>query len=216
MQAISATVARYASARTADRQYVRIKLRTDPLTWELLQSDEPLGDTLDVGCGRGQFGLLLIDLGRASTIAGFDWDAAKVSTANAAAGSIRYQTADLRSPPPIARVDTILLFDVLQYLTTDEQRQLLERVVAGLRPGGRLLVRTADRARGWRAGLSQTLEWVGRALGINRSHVLHFRSSSELKTELEALGLVVRRAHGGSSDLLDNRLWIAELPSDRC
>ena len=207
---VARTIARYDGVRAADRHYVRIKLRTDPLTTELLGIDADLGDVIDVGCGRGQFGLLLHELGRVRTLYGFDWDAAKVASAEmAAAGCARFVTADFRTPP-LQPADTLLVFDILQYLTRDEQQALLRRLVASLRPGGRMLIRTGDRARGWNAKLSELFERLGKALGINRSHTFTFSSSAELASELQALGLDVRPAAGGSSSLLDNRLWIAE------
>jgi O-methyltransferase involved in polyketide biosynthesis len=101
------------------------------------------------------------------------------------------------------------LFDVLQYLSSDEQRELLARLVSSLRPGGRILVRAADRSLGWQAGLSQWLERVGRRLQLNRSHTLVFRRSQELRTDLESLGLRVECSARGHSKLLDNRLLIA-------
>jgi SAM-dependent methyltransferase len=215
VSAIAATIARYADVRPADRHYVRIKLRTDPLTSELVADELQLGDTLDVGCGRGQFGLLLYELGRVRSLCGFDWDAAKVATANAAArGVAHYETGDLRAPPT-RNVDTALVFDVLQYLTAAEQRHLLASLVRSLRPAGRLLIRASDRSHGWQASLSQTFERIGRRLGVNRSHVLEFRSSETLKRDLEELGLVVRAVRGGNSTLLDNRLWVAELEGTR-
>jgi SAM-dependent methyltransferase len=166
---------------------------------------------IDVGCGRGQFGLLLHDLGRVDSLFGFDWDPAKIATARAAAdGCAQFVTADLRSPP-MQPADTILVFDVLQYLSTDEQIDLLKSLADALRPGGRMLIRCADRGRGWQAKFSQMLERCGRALGVNRSHILTFRPSEELKATLESLGLRVRCAERGRSALLDNRLWIAEL-----
>ncbi len=214
---LTRTTSRYANVRATDRHYVKLKLRTDPLTAELLRGEGPLGDVTDVGCGRGQFGLLLYDLGRADSLFGFDWDPAKTATARAAAaGCADFETADLRSPPT-RPTDTILLFDVLQYLSTNEQRTLLQTLIASLRPGGRMLLRTSDRGQGWQARFSHLLERCGRTLGVNRSHVLTFRPSGELRTDLESLGLVVRCAEGGRSSLLDNRLWIAELePGSSC
>jgi SAM-dependent methyltransferase len=213
-RAIGATIARYAIARAADRNYVKFKLRTDPLTLELVRRETYLGDVIDVGCGRGQFGLLLWELGRVKSLYGYDWDRAKVETAILAAGGVgRYQIADLRAPPTPS-ADTILLFDVLQYLSTDEQRSLLKKLVVSLRPRGRLLVRAADRGLGWQARFSQALEGLGRLVNINRSHTLSFRSSEDLRADLEALGLAVESAERGRSSLLDNRLWIAELVAE--
>jgi SAM-dependent methyltransferase len=208
--AIQATIARYANVRYNDRQYVRFKLLTDPLTSELTRYDTEWGDVVDAGCGRGQFGLLLHDLGRVRSLFGYDWDPAKIASATRAGGSVsRFQTADFRNPPT-PPADTILLFDVLQYLAPEEQQSLLKALAGSLRPSGRLLIRAADRSTGWQARFSQFLERIARVTGINRSHVLAFRSSEDLRSDLETLGLTVSHVHGGGSSLLDNRLWIAQ------
>lgn len=232
--AIARTIARYARARSADRYYVRVKLHTDPLAAELLRSrysasvpfrgsslpgpvgaelpcnSPQLGDVVDVGCGRGQFGLLLYELGRVRSLHGYDWDPAKIASARtAAAGVAQYEVADFRAAPH-READTILLFDVLQYLTLAEQRQLLRHLVGTLRSGGRILIRATDRGRGWQAGLSRWFERVARSMHINRSHTLEFRAAEGLRSDLEALGLKVTSADGGQSSLLDNRLFTAE------
>jgi 2-polyprenyl-3-methyl-5-hydroxy-6-metoxy-1,4-benzoquinol methylase len=208
--AIVRTIARYAPARSADRYYVHVKLRTDPLAAELVRVSCQLGDVVDVGCGRGQFGLLLCELGRLRSLRGYDWDPHKIASAQtAAAGVAEYEVADLRASPSYA-ADTYLLFDVLQYLTLSEQRQLLLDLVGTLRPGGRLLIRSTDRSRGWQSELSRWVERVGRILRVNRSHTLEFRASNELRLNLEALGLKVTSCDGGNSSLLDNRLFIAQ------
>lgn len=211
--AIARTIARYGNSRPKDRYYVSCKLRTDPLTEQLVCLAYGLGDVVDVGCGRGQFGLLLFELGLVRSLCGYDWDPEKIATAtDAAADSGQFRVADLRCPPRIT-ADTLLLFDVLQYLSISEQRSLLARLVQSLRPGGQLLVRGADRGHGWRAEFSQWLERAGRRLGINHSNTLVFRPASELKSDLTQLGLVVTEAAGGGSSLLDNRLLVAKRAS---
>src|SRR5882724_8872013 len=57
------TIERYRSAPIADRMYVAAKLRSDPVTRMLAGFVDDFGTVLDVGAGRGQFGLLLLELG---------------------------------------------------------------------------------------------------------------------------------------------------------
>jgi SAM-dependent methyltransferase len=215
VQAIRATTARYSQARATDRYYVALKLRTDPLTRLLVHENIHLGDVVDVGCGRGQFGLLLHELGRVRSLFGYDWDHGKVALAGMAAGDAgRFEVADLRAPPNPS-VDTALVFDVLHYLTVDEQQNLLRALVSSLRPGGRILLRTLHHGQGWQTGLSRATEHLGKAFRVNRSHTLTFRPSCQLRATLEALGLTVRSAKRGSSPLLDNCLWVAEMTGRR-
>ena len=47
--------------------------------------------------------------------------------------------------------DAIVILDVLYLLPSAEQHALIERCVAALAPGGRLLVKEMDMAAGWKA-----------------------------------------------------------------
>src|SRR5262249_51342921 len=73
-RAIERTLARYSRAPRGDRIYVKSKLRADPVIVQLFALDEPLGHVVDAGCGRGQIGLFLRELGRVSRLSGWDWD----------------------------------------------------------------------------------------------------------------------------------------------
>ena len=76
---------RYASVSA--RMYARGKLGSDPVADQLLAlgRERPLGRVIDVGCGRGQMGLLLLEAGLAESVRGFDWDEGKLADGNAAA-----------------------------------------------------------------------------------------------------------------------------------
>jgi SAM-dependent methyltransferase len=210
------TIARYAETRPADRNYVRVKLHTDPLVDELTRFlHVPLGDVLDAGCGRGQFGLLLRELAEVDSLTGFDWDEAKIDSARRAArGDGQYFTADLRDAT-LPAADTLLLFDVLHYLPPDAQDALLRRCAGAVRPGGQLLVRDVDRNRGLGAVLTRLFEHIGTKLGVNRAGTLAFRSSAALLAELEGLGFALDPPTKlePSTGLLDNQLWVFRKPA---
>ena len=188
-QAMRRTLARYHRAPLGDRSYVAVKLRTDPIVHVLQSLPGSFGLLLDAGAGRGQLSLLALELGRATEVVGFDWDARKTELAQRAArGQAHYVQADLRSlswPP----ADTILMADVLHYLAPEEQDAVLERAAADLNPGGRLLIREVEEAQGWRTVFTRVSEHVGRLVGYNKGRRLHFRSISRLVARLEALGL---------------------------
>ena len=103
----------------------------------------PFGRVLDLGCGRGQLSLLLLELGQATEVLGLDSDARKIAVARRAGPEAEFRAADVAgSALPIA--DTILLIDVLHYLPLAEQDALLNAAVSALAPGGRILVRELD------------------------------------------------------------------------
>jgi SAM-dependent methyltransferase len=212
-QAFQKTLNRYRDTRPRDKHYVYAKLLTDPLTRQLEQLKLNLGHVTDIGCGRGQFALFLVVLGKAQSVDGFDWDPTKIESATRAAGHDgHFVTADLREPP-LHATDTVLLFDVLHYLSAEDQRRLLGRCFAALRPGGYLLLRDVDKNHGLFAVLTRLCEHIGTRLRMNRSAQLVFRSSEEIRRELFAIGFELELAPSQPKTLLDNQLWVFRKPT---
>jgi len=183
------TLCRYATSPRPARYYVACKLRLDPILESLLDLEMSFGKIVDLGCGRGQLGLALVDLGRACSVVGIDWDAAKIQTAQRAAGPDgTYAVANLLTCS-IPAADTLLLVDVLHYLPCDAQDTLLRRAVGSLAVGGRLVIRESDRGQSMRSLWSRWFETIGVRLGINRGDAFHFRSIASITERLGGLGL---------------------------
>ncbi len=159
---------RYLDAGITAWEFARGKLSGDPVYAAALDRELPgaTGTLLDVGCGQG---LMLALVAEAQeTAAQGTWDTTRpdppqftrlvgVETrpriAAIAAGALSHEaeivTADARGVElPVH--DVALLFDVLHMLPDADQRQLLRAVRAAIAPTGRLLVREADAAAGWR------------------------------------------------------------------
>jgi SAM-dependent methyltransferase len=191
--AIDRVAARYArSAGRATYHYVRGKLASDPVARTVvgLAGDGSLGDVLDLGCGRGQLGVLLLEARAASRVTGFDWDAKKVAHATRAAEGLdaTYAVGDLRTPPDTA-CDTALLIDVLHYLTAEEQDGVL---LAAARAARRtVVVRELDPDRGWRSRVTALQEAVTTTLGYNRGARVNVRPIVAITRLLEATGFAV-------------------------
>jgi 2-polyprenyl-3-methyl-5-hydroxy-6-metoxy-1,4-benzoquinol methylase len=189
---------------------VKSKLPTDPLTQELCAfgDQRDLGRVVDLGCGRGQYALLLFELGKTTSILGFDHDASKIEAAQQASGDLaecQFMVADLKTAK-WGHADTVLLLDVLHYLPHPAQASLLEAAATSLRPGGHLLLRETN-GQGWGARWARGFERCGRALGINRGDPLCFTKPEDLKAILEKLGLSVTPFQG--KGLLNNVLLTA-------
>jgi uncharacterized protein (DUF2062 family)/SAM-dependent methyltransferase len=181
--------------------YLRAKLLGDPVAKLVadIAGDRPnaLGSLFDIGTGHGQLPLLLLELGRASKARGVDWDAQKVERARRAAAVMGDATSpvdavfaegDARTAP-FEPADTVLLVDVLHYFAIEEQDALLDRAAAAVRPGGRVLVRDADAARGWRSFLTLVEERLAMLVGWHHGERIRFRSAAEIAARLEAGGL---------------------------
>src|SRR5262249_17668383 len=88
VHAVERVAGRYApadGATAAERSrfhYVRTKLLGDPIARMIAdiagEADGALGEVLDIGTGRGQLPILLLELGRATRARGVDWDEAKI------------------------------------------------------------------------------------------------------------------------------------------
>jgi uncharacterized protein (DUF2062 family)/SAM-dependent methyltransferase len=185
--ALERTRARYDAVGPADRYYVAGKLAFDPVV-KLVGSLERLGKVLDLGCGRGQLSLLLLELGQATSVHGIDSDARKIDVARAAGPDAEFRVGDLaHSELPLA--DTILLIDVLHYLPVAEQDALLKAAAGALAPGGRLLVRELNADPSARSAVTRLFEWCARKTRLNRGRATAYRSASAVTDLLERAGL---------------------------
>jgi SAM-dependent methyltransferase len=208
--AVQRTLGRFRACSPRDRAWARSKLRWDPALSQLAALDGDFGDLVDLGCGRGQLALALLELGRARSVRGWDWDETKIAAARMAGGAgATFDVGDAaRLEPP--ECDTLLLFDLLHYLEPREQAALLERCARALRPGGRLIVRDLDREAGVGARLGMLAEKAGVRAGANRGARLHFVSPRQLGDSLERLGLACEIVP--PSGLLPNAVLVAQRP----
>jgi uncharacterized protein (DUF2062 family)/SAM-dependent methyltransferase len=191
-----------------DWEFVRGKLRHDPIYFNLLRQGflPPEGRLLDLGCGRGiVFSLLLAARERADQgIYPEDWPApprlafhgleGRPKTAEVARRALGeaagIDTADLRAAE-LPEADAILLLDVLHYLPAADQEDLIARIARALAPGGVLLIRDADADAGWRFTATRMQERFSALLRRDWRQRFHFRSAAEWKGLLEREGLAV-------------------------
>ena len=212
VKAVERVASRYAHAdaptpRERTRfHYVRTKLLGDPVAKMIadLEGDRAgaLGALLDVGTGRGQLAVLLLELGRATSANGFDWDAQKIEDASGAALrdpplDAAFRKGDIRDAE-FASADTALLIDVLHYVDLASQDRLLDAVADAVRPGGRVVVREADTERGIRSFVTLLEERFFTLIRFNRGERVRFRPAREIAERLERRGFAceVRPAWG--------------------
>lgn len=159
------------------RIYAGRKLRTDPVfpaAWKLLSgSEQPL---IDVGCGVGLLAFYLRERHFLPPIVGLDRDGRKIARARAVAGAayhdLDFFEQDVRAP--IGQTGTLVLFDLLHYLSPNEQSDLLRSLAARVAPGGMLVIRDCPRDRNVRFWLTQMAERFAQAISWNLSTPLHF------------------------------------------
>jgi uncharacterized protein (DUF2062 family)/SAM-dependent methyltransferase len=210
-RALERTRARYRAVAPAHRYYVAGKLAFDPVVRLLYEVEGPLGRVLDLGCGRGQLSLLLLELGRASAVLGIDADADKIAAARIAGPDAEFEAGDLAATG-LPRADTILLIDVLHYLPEREQDELLARAVRALEPGGRLLLRELDAQPSARGKVTRLFEWCGRKIGLNRGRATQYRPAAQYVQLLARAGLHSRVQGASERTPFANVLIVAGSP----
>ena len=155
---------RYRLCDRFTRHYVASKLRMDPVNAAMLAlaAQAPFGRVADLGSGRGQLGVLLLEAGLAETVLAIDHDAHALAQLQGAATGLPLRTdrMDLAVTAPTEPADTVLLIDVLYQLPMAPQLTLLRAAAAIARC--RVIIRATDPALGWRSRLSAILERLGR------------------------------------------------------
>jgi len=175
--------------------YARMKYVMDPCYRAIAAKIAPGTFTVDLGTGLGMLPVMLGLMGQRRAL-GVEWDAGKAAAgARAAAGlaDIEIVAGDARQFS-IPSCDVITIVDMLHYYEPALQRDLLARCKAALRPGGRILIREGDEARGGGAYFTRAVEAVVTKLGWNRGPRVKFRPIVELEADLASLGFTVARA----------------------
>jgi SAM-dependent methyltransferase len=169
-------------------------------------TSEPLGSVIDVACGRGQFTFLLHETGSATSSHGIDWDGDKIASAERASLGLfnaTFERGDVRETI-LPAADTVLLIDVLHYLTASEQISLITRAARAAR--ARVLIRDVDPNRGVSSAVTRGIERITTTLGYNRGERVAPQSMATLSAQLRDEGLHVTSelcsARGMSNTLL--------------
>ena len=192
-------------ARTTDRYrgvdkftfyYVASKLRRDPVNADLLalSQTETFGRVADLGCGRGQLAVALLEGGRASSVAGCDWAGPSLTRAQRAAQGLNFtaRVQDLATDQTVPPCDTALLIDVLYLLGRQAALALLQAAAGAA--SNLVLVRTHDPSLGWRGRLTVTLEHLARRIVWNSGKQVDPISPATVAATLEAAGFTVSAA----------------------
>jgi 2-polyprenyl-3-methyl-5-hydroxy-6-metoxy-1,4-benzoquinol methylase len=120
---------------------------------DLLELVRPNEKVFDIGCGSGQFALLLARFVKPAWIGGVDISEnlirnARDLMANSNTGvAHEFQVFDGKwFPPALQEADRVFLIDVLHHVPPQEQESFLTNLNAGMRPGSVLVLKDIDAA----------------------------------------------------------------------
>lgn len=151
---------RYHGCGRFARHYVAAKLRRDPVHREILAlaAKEPFGEVVDIGCGRGQLGVMLLEAGLAQSVVGLDCHSGHLQQVRRAATGLAFTAVvqDLEQRQEIPDATTVLLIDVLYQLEPAVQMALLRAALGATRE--RIIIRTLDPSQGLRSRLTVGVE----------------------------------------------------------
>jgi cyclopropane fatty-acyl-phospholipid synthase-like methyltransferase len=190
--------------------FARGKFSGDPVFRAMLERGLLLGrgHILDLGCGQGllaswlRAALLCYESGTwpqgwppaptPRSTRGIELMVRDVERARAALGpSCEISQGDIRSTD-FGITDAVVILDVLQYMTREEQLQVLKRVRAALPARGLLLLRIGDADGGLRFRYSQ---WVDKLVMLLRGHSsvnTHCRSATQWREIVRECGFEVQ------------------------
>ncbi|MEK7779105.1 MAG: class I SAM-dependent methyltransferase [Pseudomonadota bacterium] len=189
--------------------FARGKLNRDPVFAHILQAGyiPPHARILDIGCGQGLLAALLCGMDdythrysekkaeiKAVSVTGIELmlnDVIRAHQALQVFGSrIQIIHGDMRHID-FGVADVVVILDVLHYVPSNEQNDILKRVYACLSSGGKLLLRVGDAAAGLPFLFSK---WVDAVVFAFRGHAsvrVYCRSLTEWKDQLEKIGFRV-------------------------
>jgi 2-polyprenyl-3-methyl-5-hydroxy-6-metoxy-1,4-benzoquinol methylase len=215
---LSATALRHISRLCPgrwERWYAAAKLRSDPVyaavTQELHASPLPV---LDIGCGIGLLACYLRESGFASAIAGFDYDPQKISCAQSMAArsgyaGLSFMTGDARSGLPDFSGHVVII-DILQFFTREEQVALLRAAASRVAQGGKLIIRTALRDDSMRFRITVAGDWLARLTFWMKGSPVSYPDRALFESVLSAAGLRVRLQPLWGGTPFNNHLVVAE------
>ncbi len=177
-----------------DYYYTLVKLRTDPLyPGALAALRGSTAPVLDLGCGLGLFVHALRSDGQRMPYFGVDIDADKIArgrdiAARTGLADTRFEVLDLGAGMP-AHAGSVAILDVLQYLSLERQRELLDSAIAMLVPGARMVIRTglADASR--RGRTTRITDRLAHTIGWMQEVPKQYPTRERLLAQLEGAGL---------------------------
>jgi glycosyltransferase involved in cell wall biosynthesis len=176
------------------RSYSRSRMKSDPVFESVLSELRPLdGAILDCGCDQGVLAFYLKERGVERTVRGIDRDPGKIRAVQKMVDryytDMRFEVGDVREGVEDF-FGHVVIADLLQYLSGDEQVRAVAAAARCIPEGGHLIVRTAIRDGSWRFRMQKVADFLARIARWNPARTLQYPSREDLLEMAEAEGLV--------------------------
>ncbi|RFS21134.1 methyltransferase domain-containing protein [Chitinophaga silvatica] len=175
--------------------YMRIKTRLEG-NYELFNKLLPKeGKIMDIGCGYGFMDYMLSWSAPGREITGVDYDEDKIATANwcfKKPATLQFMAGDATELTH-QTYDSYILSDVLHYLSSEEQEELLKHCIEYLSQDGVIILRDGDKDRKERHEGTRLTEFFStKVIGFNKTkdRQLSFFSASRLRDLVNKYGAV--------------------------
>ncbi|MEN3942232.1 class I SAM-dependent methyltransferase [Prosthecobacter sp. SYSU 5D2] len=201
--------------RRWDFFYTRSKLASDPVyqavVREIGQSDLPV---LDIGCGIGLLAHYLRTCGHTAPITGFDYDKRKITSAEemvvkSGHQGLAFSAGDARTGLPDFDGHVVIL-DILQFFTPDEQNALLTAAAARVAPGGKLVIRTCLRDSSGRYKITVLGDYIAKFTFWMKDAPTAYPDAQQFNEVLSAAGLQVKISPLWGGTPFNNHLIVAQ------
>ncbi|MCH2021698.1 MAG: 1-acyl-sn-glycerol-3-phosphate acyltransferase [Saprospiraceae bacterium] len=152
----------------------------------------------DIGCGYGMMAYMLQLLSDERIIKGIDYDVEKIQVANQCFlknDNITFIAADAINYP-LEKSDVFLISDMLHYISTDEQHNLIRNCINNMNKGGLLIIRDGDSdLKDRHGGTEWTEKFSTKVFGFNktRREGLSFLSGKDIEKISAEYGLKTER-----------------------
>ncbi len=203
--------ASYRYMETYVRMFARFKVMFDPMFPRLAGFIGPQDKVMDIGCGYGVPGSWLLHLYPGVFFSGIDPSLDRVRVARRAWGSrgsvMQGKVPDF--PLPVGEYNTVLMLDILHYLSDAELARTLAAAFSCLKPGGSIVIRVtvpSSRKVPWERWLEQARLKIKGQRG-------YFRSSADIMQAVTAAGFTV--TFTGASAPGREEVWFVGKAGDR-
>lgn len=192
-EAVSRIISAYDDRIVRAYCWARFRILRQRFLDEIGQYLPSRGRVLDIGCGFGLFSLYYAQVFPRLTLRGLDINARRIALAQRAAGRLGLSNVTYELGDAVAfRADDVYagayMLDIVHHIPEETVRPLLEQLLKGLGPGGRLVIKDVDTRPRYKRWFTHCLDRL-----MDPKTPVRYWGGEELESLLVEVGFRVRR-----------------------